>query len=167
MKKENHFSTMNITMPGGFRIHERFTFEKGENARRRHSATRPKVSGKTLFFRERQTAWFETPALQTETTLDAIHVQAFEKVFHGVVGLGDELLQRKAPSAFRAAHIRFVTGAGDLEFSGTVGTLQGRLRLTRSKIHEQHLGKRKKTPRTGGLPMRPPGGHFRAEEEKP
>ena len=24
MKKENHFSTMNITMPGGFRIHERF-----------------------------------------------------------------------------------------------------------------------------------------------
>ena len=31
---------------------KRFTFEKGENARRRHSAARPKVSGKTAFFRE-------------------------------------------------------------------------------------------------------------------
>ena len=29
---------------------ERFTFEKGENARRRHSAARPKVSGKTALF---------------------------------------------------------------------------------------------------------------------
>ncbi|MDM8215328.1 hypothetical protein QUW15_04035 [Desulfovibrio piger] len=31
---------------------ERFNFEKGKTRRRQHSAARPKVSGKTAFFRE-------------------------------------------------------------------------------------------------------------------
>ena len=31
---------------------ERLAFEKGKNARLRHSAARPEVSGKTAFFRE-------------------------------------------------------------------------------------------------------------------
>ena len=50
---------------------ERFTFEKGENARRRHSAARPKVSGKTAFFpRNDRPYGLKCKAFQTEIAPD-------------------------------------------------------------------------------------------------
>ena len=56
---------------------ERFTFEKGENARRRHSAARPEVSGKTAFFpRNDRPYGLKRAAFQTEVALERF---TFEK----------------------------------------------------------------------------------------
>ena len=50
---------------------ERFTFEKGENARRQHRAARPKVSGKTAFFpRNDRPYGLKCAAFQTEIALE-------------------------------------------------------------------------------------------------
>ncbi|MCI7568761.1 MAG: hypothetical protein MSH25_05225, partial [Desulfovibrio sp.] len=52
---------------------ERFTFEKGENARRRHSAARPKVSGKTaLFPRNDRPYGLKCKAFQTKNALGGL-----------------------------------------------------------------------------------------------
>ena len=49
---------------------ERFNFEKGETRRRRHSAARPKVSGKTAFFpRNDRPYGLKRAAFQTEKAL--------------------------------------------------------------------------------------------------
>ena len=51
---------------------ERFNFEKGETRRRRHSAARPKVSGKTAFFpRNDRPYGLKCEAFQTENALKA------------------------------------------------------------------------------------------------
>ncbi|MCI7569182.1 MAG: hypothetical protein MSH25_07470 [Desulfovibrio sp.] len=50
---------------------ERFTFEKGENARRRHNAARPEVSGKIAFFpRNDRPYGLKRAAFQTEIALE-------------------------------------------------------------------------------------------------
>ena len=56
---------------------ERFTFEKRLNARRRHSAARPKVNGKTaLFPRNDRPYGLKCEAFQTENALERFN---FEK----------------------------------------------------------------------------------------
>ena len=53
------------------RLRERFIFEKGENARRRHSAARPEVNGKNVFFpRNDRPYGLKRAAFQTEIALD-------------------------------------------------------------------------------------------------
>ncbi|MDM8215961.1 hypothetical protein QUW15_07330, partial [Desulfovibrio piger] len=49
---------------------ERFNFEKGETRRRRHSAARPKASGKTAFFPRNDRPYdLKRAAFQTEKAL--------------------------------------------------------------------------------------------------
>ncbi len=57
---------------------ERFNFEKGETRRRRHSAARPKVSGKTaLFPRNDRPYGLKCEAFQTENALGAVSKKAW------------------------------------------------------------------------------------------
>ena len=63
--------TKNITL-------ERFTFENGENARRRHSAARPEVSGKTAFFpRNDRPYGLKRVAFQTKNALEYFSLERF------------------------------------------------------------------------------------------
>ena len=86
----------------GLRDKSVFTFEKGENARRRHSAARPKVSGKTAFFSaKRQAVWgLKRAAFQTEIALEAVDAEIcmagglLSSVFRGTVKEGKRLCFR-------------------------------------------------------------------------
>ncbi|MCI7567768.1 MAG: hypothetical protein MSH25_00095, partial [Desulfovibrio sp.] len=71
---------------------ERFTFEKGENARRQHSAARPEVSGKTaLFPRNDRPYGLKRAAFQTEIALKYI-----SRYFRGRTPRGKRQRPRKS-----------------------------------------------------------------------
>ena len=92
---------------------------------------------------------------------DTVHVAVVEKVFHGLVGLGDVLLYGIGLPAFLAAHVDLM--AGTLDGHGFLALRAGNSCLGLACSKKGHDWPREKRVKKNqeALPKGPPGGHFR------